>query len=224
MTTYLELRTAVSRVLADPDGLTFDTQTVKDFVSQGMAEIARIAAQQYTEDLDAVADQFTYPLRAAAFGALVPEIRLVRVEVWAGTPSRFAWTIKAKAGQTTRGSLGGWEVWGGTLELPQHEVDAIMAYDPNAIIRVWGYSPYIPMVNDNDVVPVSAELEQALRTFCRIEGLRQLTSSRVLFKQWQARSNNTDVTLGNLNSDLQVAEEHWRRLSRALKVPEQNPD
>ena len=32
------------------------------------------------------------------------------------------------------------------------------------------------------------------------------------------------VALGMLNSDLQVADEEWRRLSRAIKVLEQNPD
>lgn len=225
MTTYVGLQTAVSRALSDPDNLTFDTQAVKDFIAQGMAEVARIAAQQFQEDIDVVADTFSYQLRSTQFdGVAVPEIRLVRVEVWTGTPPRFAWKIRAKAGQPGRDSLSGWEVWGGVLELPQHEVDAIIAYDPTAIIRVWGYSPYVPLVDDNDVVPLSAELEQALLTFCQVEGLRRLTGSRVLFKQWQARSNNTDVTLGGLNSDLQVAEEHWRRMKRELKVPEQNPD
>lgn len=224
MTAYSELQTYVSRDLADPSRTTFDVDAVKDFIAQGMAALARIASQEFTEDLDPVAGQLVYPLRSAEFTLPQQEIRLIRVEVWAGTPSRFAWKIKAKAGQPSRDSVSGWEVFAGSLEIPQQEMDAIMAYDPNAIIRVWGYSPYIAMVADADTVPVSAELEQALRTFCRIEGLRRLTSSRVLFKQWQTRTSNTDVTLGALNSDLQVAEDHWRRLSRELKVLQQNPD
>lgn len=224
MTTYLQLQTNVSRQLADPDKQTFDVDAVRDFISQGMSEIARIAPQQFQEDIDPIAGTLVYQLRVAQFPVAQQELRLIRVEVWSGTPSRFVWKIRSKAGQPSRDSQSGWEVWAGSLEIPQQEMDAIIAYDPTAIIRVWGYSPYIAMVADGDNVPVSAELEQALLTFCRVEGLRRLTSSRVLFKQWQARSNNTDVTLGNLNSDLQVVEEQWRHLKRELKVPEQNPD
>lgn len=223
MTAYSELQTAVSRDLADPGRQTFDVDAVKDFIQQGLSELARIAPMEFQEDLDPVADQLIYPLRANIFAVPQQEIRLTRVEVWTGTPSRFQWKVRAKAGQPTRDSIAGWEVWGGKLELSQFDMDAITAFGAE-LIRVWGYSPYDPISNDNDVVPVSAELEQALRTYCRVEGLRRLTSSRVLFKQWQTRSNNTDVTLGMLNSDLQVAEEQWRRLARSLKVPLQNPD
>lgn len=222
MTTYSGLQALVSRDLADPDQLTFDVNAVKDFIQQGLAEVARIAPEQFQEDLDAVDDQLVYPLRNSVFGVLVPEIRLVRVEVWSGTPNRFKFKVKAKAGQPSRDSNSGWEVWAGKLEIPDW-VEAFIDAN-NDTIRVWGYSPYAPVVNDNDVIPVSAELELAIRTFCRVEGMRRLIGSRVLFKQWQTRSNNTDVTLGQLNSDLQVAEDQWRRLARSLKVIEQNPD
>ena len=223
MTAYSALQTLVSRDLSDPDRQTFDVDAVKDFIQQGLAEIARIAPMEFQEDLTPVPDQLVYPLRSAIFDVPQQEMRLVRVEVWSGTPARFQWKLKAKAGQPARDSIAGWEVWGGKLELSQYDMDAITAFGAD-LIRVWGYSPYDPISADADVVPVSAELELALRTFCRVEGLRRLTSSRVLFKQWQTRSNNTDVTLGMLNSDLQVAEEAWRKLSRALKVPQQNPD
>ena len=223
MTAYSTLQTYVARDLSDPNNGTFDVDAVKDFIQQGLAEIGRIAPQQFQEDLTPVDEQLEYLLRSADFTSTpVPEIRLVRVEVWTGTPSRFKFSIKSKAGQPSRYSDSGWEVWNGTLEIPAWVEGWI---DPTTdIIRVWGYSPHPPISADADVVPVSAELELAIRTFCRVEGLRRLTSSRVLFKQWQARSNNTDVTLAGLNSDLQVAEEQWRRLARALKVPEQNPD
>lgn len=223
MTDYGGLQDLVSRDLADPDRLTFDVDAVKDFIQQGLAAVSRFAPEQFREDLTPGVAQVYYPLRQDDFGSgsRTPEIRLVRVEVWRGTPSRFAFKIKAKSGQPTRDSTAGWEVWNGVLEIPQQVQDVILTTD---IIRVWGYSPYPPIVDDNDIVPVSAELELAIRTFCRVEGMRKLIGSRVLFKQWQTRSNNTDVTLGQLNSDLQVADEEWRRLSRALKVPEQSPD
>jgi len=221
MTAYAALQTLVSRDLSDPDRNTFNVDAVKDFIQQGLAAVARVAPEQFQEDLDPVSGQTSYLLRDPLFDAPVPEIRLVRVEVWTGTPPSFRFKIKGKAGMPTRDSVAGWEVWNGSLEIPGYIATMLGTDD---LIRVWGYSPYTPIVADEDIVPVSAELELAIRTFCRVEGLRRLTSSRVLFKQWQARSNNSDVTLGQLNSDLQVAEDEWRRLSRALKVPEQNPD
>lgn len=221
MTAFSALQTNVSRDLADPSRLTFDVDAVKDFIQQGLAEIGRIAPQEFQEDIVPVSNQLRYILRSAEFSAVaVPEIRLVRVEVWDSSPA-FRFSVKAKAGQPSRYSNSGWEVWGGYLELPAWVVSNIQTTDA---IRVWGYSPYPPIVNDADVVPVSAELELAIRTFCRVQALRKLTASRVLFKQWQARSNNTDVSLAMLNSDLQVAEQDWRRLSRELRVPQQNPD
>ena len=230
MTTYSALQALVSRDLADPDQLTFDVDAVKDFIQQGLAEVGRVAPQQFKEDITPIEVQpgtgklqLEYDLRSSLFSVAVPEIRLTRVEVWTGTPSRFKLKIKAKAGQPSRDSNSGWEVWGGTLEIPAWVADTYIDPD-NDVIRVWGYSPYTPVSADTDVVPVSAELELAIRTFCRVEGMRRLIGSRVLFKQWQTRSNNTDVTLGQLNSDLQVAEDQWRRLARSLKVIEQNPD
>lgn len=221
MTAYSALQTAVSRDLADPSLLTFDSNAIKDFIQQALGEVGRIAPQEFQEDITPVSGQLKYLLRSADFSSVaVPEIRLVRVEVWDNTPA-FKFAVKAKAGQPSRYSNSGWEVWGGSLEIPAWVETNIEATDT---IRVWGYSPYPPIVNDADVVPVSADLELAVRTYCRVQALRKLTASRVLFKQWQARSNNTDVSLAMLNSDLQVAEQDWRRLSRELRVPQQNPD
>lgn len=221
MTAYSSLQATVAADLRDPSNLTFDVATIQSFIQQGLAAVSRFAPQQFQEDLTPVDGQLTYQLRSALFSAPVPEIRLVRVEVWRGTPSRFAFKIKAKSGQPTRDSNAGWEVWNGTLEIPSVIEPYIETTD---IIRVWGYSPYPPVVNDTDLVNLSNELELALRTYCIVESLRTLVNSRVLFKQWQTRSNNTDVTIGMLNSDLQIAEERWRRLARELRVPEQSPD
>lgn len=223
MTTFAELQTLVSQDLSDPDRQTFNVDAVKTFIQQGLAEIARIAPEQFQEDLTPLEDTLVYPLRADTFTTPQPEIRLVRVEVWSGIPSRFKQKIYSKASALSRDSQAGWEVWGGQLELPGWFFDSYVNVDDDTI-RVWGYSPYAPISDDEDVVPVSIELELAIREFCRVQAMRKLVASRVLFKQWQTRSNNTDVTLGNINSDLQIAEENWRKLSRALKVPEQSQD
>lgn len=222
MTAYVDLQAKVSRDLSDPDRQTFTVDAIKDFIQQGMAELGRLAPQEFQEDIDPVADQLVYPLRSNVFSVPVQEMQVIRVELWQGTPARFLMKVIAKSGQPTHNSIAGWEVWAGNLEIPQQYMDFVDT--ATMIFRVWGYSPYPDLVDDADVVPVSSELELALRTYCRVEGMRTLVGSRVLFKQWQVRSNNTDVTLGALNSDLQIAEDQWRRLARSLKVIRQTPE
>jgi len=220
MTTYLELRQKVGRAIQDPDNLTFGVQTVKDVVASSWQEISRVAPERYTEDITPLDDTLSYQLRADVFTAPNDDIELNRVEIWDGSvtpnlPSK--WVVpKSVHPSGLSYSQAGWEVWAGLLYLPNRYVSGI---DPTRhIIRVWGYSPWEMPVNDSDDISIGASLEEALVIHTRIGFLERLTSNRALFKQWQTRSNNTDVSMASLMSDLSEAEEKWRRLSRSLYV------
>lgn len=76
---------------------------------------------------------------------------------------------------------------------------------------------------DADVIPFTAGVEEALVIYCYIEALRRLIGNRALFTQWQTRSNNTDVTPAALMNDLNIAQEEWRRKSRAILVLRETP-
>lgn len=224
MTTFAEMKTLISRDLRDTDNKVFDTDTVGDLINAALAEVGRISPQRFQEDITPVADTLSYVLRSDEFaGAEVPELELTRVEIWDGstTPHRALKRVQPLSAEYVNYSQAGWVVWGGRLELTNATEDYINVDDH--LIRVWGYSPYPKLVDDADVLPVSTEIEEAMRTYCNVEALRKLISSRVLFTQWQTRTNNSDVSPAALMNDLNIALEEWRRKSRAMFVLRQAP-
>lgn len=224
MGTFAELKTRVQRELADPDGVTFDSTITGDLINASLAEVGRVAPDRFQEDISTVADTLSYVLRTDVFeGEEIPEIELTRVEVWdnSTTPHRAVWLLQPQSAEPIRYSQAGWVLWNGRLELPNRVVDAIDV--TKHYIRVWGYSPYVKLVADEDVVPVGNELYECVVLLARVEAVRKLIGSRVLFKQWQTRSNNTDVTMAQLMNDLSVLSEDWRRKSRAIFVLREAP-
>lgn len=227
MTTYLELQSKVSRTLQDPDQQTFDPQTVKDMIAAAWAEVGLISPERFIEDLTPVDDQIAYPIRANIFPDGNDDIRLVSVEVWDATavPDRPIRWIEAASSHPTGLSYSeaGWQFWGGFINLPYRWVAFLKDHEADYFLRVRGYSPWANLVDDADVVPFSAGIEEALVIYCYIEALRRLIGNRALFTQWQTRSNNTDVTPAALMNDLNIAQEEWRRKSRAILVLRESP-
>ncbi|HET7070154.1 MAG TPA: hypothetical protein VFI40_04975 [Nocardioides sp.] len=219
MTTLATLRTSISTDLRDPANQTFTAPVVTDMVNAALAALSPIAPAQFQEDIMPVADTLQYLVQSDTFdGIAVPEIEVVRAEVWDGTttPISYLYALQRAAGEYVNDSSTGWKMWAGYLELTNAQEDVI---DPDShLIRVWGYRPYPAVSADDDVVPVSAELEQAVRAYCRVEALRRLVLDRDLFTQWQTKSNNTDVSPAALMNGLAQAEEDWRRRERKLLV------
>src|SRR4051812_43969175 len=125
MGTFLELRTRASSALRDPDGKTFDPAAIGELVNAGLAEVGRFAPERFQEDITPVADTLAYPLRAAVFPNGVPEVEVVRVELWDGsqTPARFLARLQPADGEYVNASATGWKVWYGTLELTNAQED-----------------------------------------------------------------------------------------------------
>lgn len=225
-TTYLELQGKVSDAIQDPDNETFTVPTVKAMIDAAWAEISRIAPWRFQEDIDPLANTTAYQLLVASFpGGAVDEVEVQKVELWDTSGSRSkAWRFIEPMSAHPTGlsySQAGWFVWGGILNLPDRAVDLIDI--TKHLIRVWGYSPWPAVSADGDVVPFGQDREQSLILYCYIEALRRLTGNRVLFTQWQTRSNNTDVSMSSLMSDLNSALEEWRRRSRAIFVVREAP-
>jgi len=219
-TTYLELRQKIARAIQDPDNETFSDDTLKDVVSSVWADIGRVAPEQFTEDITPIADQLSYDLRADVFTDPNPDVELRNVEIWdtdASPNVPVFWVTPKKAHYADLAhSQAGWEVWNGTLYLPNRVVAGI---DVDAqVIRVWGYSPWAMVVEDSDQLPFPHSYEEALVVGANVGILRRLTSNRALFTAWQTRSNNTDVSMASLMNDLEAAKDEWRRLQRAIQV------
>lgn len=218
-TTFGELKTKVASALRDPDAKTFSEEDVKDFIQMGLVEVGRLAPEQFMEELTLTEDTMDYVLRSGAFnGEVVPEIEVVRVEVWNGdpTPPEQVCVVNPGALEPYNSSDVGYTVWGGSLYLPSWVHRVVDGHEADYVIRVFGYSPYVPPSADGDVMGVSQELVYAIITYAQVEGLQRLVNDRDLFTQWQTRAGNTDISPAGLMNSLNFAREDWRRKSRAL--------
>lgn len=220
MSTYAELVTRVSRDLRDEGQTTFTEEVVKDMITAAFAEIGRIAPRRFTEDLDPIADTTSYALLVDDFpdGDSRIEVRNVEVLDNSGTRARAIHQVPAQHEHPTglTYSQAGWLNWDGTLYLPDRTVDFL---DPDVhLIRVYGYAPYPLLSADDDAVPFNPELVEIVVLICVVESLRRLINDRVLFKQWQTRTNNTSTTQAGLMTDLNIAMEELRRKERAVTV------
>jgi len=217
-TTYGALKTRIATALQDPSARTFTAALVAELIQSALVEVGRIAPEQFTEDLTPVENQIAYAVRNAAFdGAAVPEIEVMRVEVWdaSQSPDQFVSRV-APAAREQGGQDSGWYVWGGTLYLPTRVVSGLVGYEAEYVVRLWGYSPYVPPSDDADVVAVSSEVEQAMVWYIQLAALDMLLASRDLFSQWQTRSGNTDMTPAGLMNQRSLAAQEWRSRSRAI--------
>ena len=222
-TTLAQFKVVVLRVLQDASQVTFVDPYPLDFINAGLSTIGRVAPARFREDIDLIAGTLDYQLQSGVLPDQTPEIEVSRVELWDGTTSpihmKYLWAPVSQ--NETNHSGGGWLVWNGSLQITEAQLNqAVVGTD---ILRVWGYRPYPLMANDSDVLPVSQELLDALRTFVRMEGLEQLMGDRSLFTQWQTRSNNTDVTMASLMSDLNMARQAWYRKEGSILVLREAP-
>jgi len=217
-TTYGTLKARVANVLQDPSAHTFTATMVNELIQSALIEVGRIAPEQFTEDLTPVANQIKYAVRSADFLAVaVPEIEVMRVEVWdaSQSPDQFIMRVNP-AGREWGGQDSGWYVWGGELYLPTRVVIGLVGHETEYVVRVWGYSPYVLPGDDADVIAISSDVEQALIWYIRLEAIDMLLASRDLFTQWQTRSGNTDLTPAGLMNQRSLAAQEWRSRSRAL--------
>jgi hypothetical protein len=218
-TTFGALKTRVATVLQDPSARTFTAGLVSELIQSALTEVGRIAPELFMEDLTPVANQLVYAVRSAAFSAAtVPEIEVMRVEVWdaSQTPDEFICRVNP-ASREWGGQDSGWYVWNGELYLPTRFARGLVGYEAEYVIRLWGYSPYVHPSDDADVIGVSSDVEQAMIWFIRLEAIDMLLASRDLFTQWQARSGNTDMSPAGLMNQRSIAEQAWARRSRAIQ-------
>lgn len=220
MTTLAQLEVKVAADLRDPSGKVFSTTDLDYMINTALTEIGIVAPARFQEDVDPVQNQFEYTLQSSVFSAAVPEIQVDRVELWDATttPNKPLALIQPGSAEYVNFSATGWDVRDGVLEIPYFIVNFIGANYANYLFRVWGWRPYPEMTTGTDVVPVSAEREQALRDYCWVLALRRLSSERDLFTQWQTRAGNSDVSPAAIGGMLVNAERMWKEKKRSITV------
>lgn len=217
-TTYGALKTRIQTVLKDPDAKTFTSTLLDELAVAALVEVGRIIPMQYTEDITPVAYQIPYLLGTALFFEGEADIEPMRVEVWDPTtlPETLVYAVNSAAGEQAFEGDTGWSYWGGYLSLPTRIVRGLSGYESTYVIRVWGYAPYAIPASDDDVVPTTAQAEQACIKFARVEGLEMLNNDRDLFTQWQTSSGNSDISPAGLMNQLSQARADWRSYSRLI--------
>jgi len=217
--TFAELKTAVASAIRDSSYKTFTEATVGDIVNAALSEIGRISPEQFYESITLEEDTLEYVLRSTEFdGVAVPEIEVARVELWDNgeTPPTRLYVVPPASKAYSSDSQAGWVNWGGTLYLPRAVWSTFDGNEADYYLRVWGYSPFLPLDDDADVAAVSEEQKWALVAFSRIEALERLNADRELFTQWQTRAGNSDVSPAGLMNMLNAAQNEWRRRKREI--------
>lgn len=215
--------TKVSNKIADPSNVVFTSAFVTDFINQAQAELGRISPKPFQQDLTLLADTLTYQLQSTYFTVAQPEVEVIRAELWdkTTTPHKFLSRLQPAAGAYENSTRAGWRVWDGIIEFTNSMEEL---FDPDThTVRVWGYRPYKPVATGSDTLELSAELEDAALDYCQMLAFQMLVGSRDLYTQWQAQSNNVDVSVAGLINSLSLAQESWRRKARALLVLRERP-
>lgn len=206
------MATALSAELRDPSNLTFDSTLIAAFINAGVIEIGRLAPARFQQDVTVVADTLTYAIQTGD-----PEVEVQKIEVWdvSTTPDSYVMLLPPLSKEYTRGSGAGWYIWNGTLYIP-NGVEAWLVPGTH-LLRVWGYTNYA-IVSSSTEMPMSTELEYAVKAYAKVQALESMIQQRNLFTQWSAQPGNTDVTPASLLNQLSMAHADWERTRRKITL------
>ena len=201
MPTLAELQDACSRDLRDPQKKTFTDANLTDFINGGLEEVGRVYPREALESISLSSNTYAYESALQA---------IFRVEVWKGGKQ----TGLLEGGADSASSQAGWELWAGSLRLPVASVDGIPS---GSTLEVWGYEGYPTLEFDGDDSMLDQSGEWGVRRYVRATAFAQLQGDRALFKQWQAASQNSDVSLNMLTQLTGFYTEEWDRTRNHLR-------
>lgn len=202
MTTLAQLRVMVASDIRDPLNATFNTTQIDYFINAGVNELNRFYPKEILDDITPVALTYSYATDAA---------QAFRVEVFRDTA--FLRSIPANLDDDS--AQGGWELWAGNLMLPKPTVDAMVP--ATDFIRVWGYGSRAQLTDAAQVLDADTDGEWGVRLYARWQAYTVLNAERALFKQWQAQSQNTDISATQLQTDVSLFAQEWDRHKNHLR-------
>ena len=200
MTTLADLETTVARRLRDSGNATWTLPELADLINQGIDEIADFYPREIVQTIGTVsAGVISY--------AVSSYTNIYRLDIYTSAGS-YKDTMPAGIG----GANSGWEMHGGVLYLPP-----AYSYTTGDTLRAWGYGRFTQLATSTSVTDLDQSAIWALVTYCQAEGLTQLVDGRANFQQWQANSNNTDVTPDSIARLARGAQDRWRASQRRLR-------
>lgn len=201
MSTLSELRSQVARDLRDPDHKTFLADHVDDLINAGIEEVSRVYPREVIAALAASTGTTTYDLTSIVTGRVVD---IWRLELWRN--SVFYMGIP-RAADPDEGSQQGYDAYAEDLAIPVGVANAIVTATDE--LRVWGYAEYDQLGADAQQSQLDVSGEWAVRRYSRASAFELMQADRSQFAQWQAASQNTDVTTNQLTQMVALYRAEW---------------
>lgn len=222
MTTFGNLKTYVARDLRDESNKSFSATVIGDLINDAINKVSDIIPRQFQEDITPDGSQ-SYQILD---GDATRRTALYRVEIWQAAsgslPDRYYCTIPSLRSALVNNTQAGWTVEGGSILIPYRY--AQLATTDAYILRLWGTTPYLQLVNDGDTADLDSDAEFAVRECATAEGYDRLLASRALFGQWQTQANNTDMSFAQALSLAERYRQAWKDRRRQLSAMRQMPD
>lgn len=204
MATLAELRASVARDLRDTSMRTFISAVIDDLINAGVEEVSRVYPLEKVVVVTPVANTYDYDLSAYRF------LQIFRVEQQRS--DLFHATMPQSDHEDENN---GWEFFAGFLRFPRRAwVGLTVATDS---FRVWGYSTRARLLTDAQVAELDDAAEWAVRAFAKAEAFGLMQSDRALYKQWQAMSQNTDLSPNQINQMVALSSGEWNRQRNHLR-------
>lgn len=202
MPTLAELQDKVSRDLRDPTRKVFTDEYLTDLINAGLEEVGRIYPSEVIVTIGVLDDTYQYDMQTAS--------SIYRVEVF--RDDTFESVVAEGDGEN---SQSGWDLWAGSLRVPKGVVDTLTP--GTHWFHVWGYQRYPQLVLDTDNVGLDDSAEWGVRRYARASAFTIMHSDRALFRQWQGASQNSDVTVNQLNQMVGFYTSEWDRTRNYLR-------
>ena len=183
---------------------TVSADEVDGFINGGVSEVNLVRPVEALDDITPIADTYSYAT------SVEDPFRLEQFR-----DSVFLRSLQRNEDDDS--AQGGWETWGGDLLLPKSVVD--QSEPTTDFWRLWGYTYRAKLVDDSDVLDGGGLIvEMAIKMYARWQFFQTMLYDRALFKQWQAASQNTDMTPNQLQQDVALYLSEWNRHRNRIRV------
>lgn len=201
MTTRLQLRDRIARDIRDPAYGTFTSAQVDDLMEDGIAEVSLVYPLQIVEIVAPLAGIYYYAVRSE---------HTFRVEVYRDDE------FYREVDQADGPSQSGYDLHASTIFIPKTVIDNL---DPDTDdIRIWGYTNRKRPTADGEVLELDDRAEFAVRAYAQWKAYQLLANDRTLFKQWQAQTKNTDISVNQVLTTAQTYSREWDRKRNHLRT------
>jgi hypothetical protein len=202
MTNFGQMKTNLALDVRDELNVAFTTTMLGSFIVEGVAEVSRVYPKEALDDITPVAATYDY-------ATLI--VQAFRLE-WYRSNTFYS---SIPMNEHDQSAQAGWELWTNRLYLPKPIVDAsVPATD---YYRLWGYEERLRPVADGDIVDVDEQGEWAVRAYGRWRAYQAMSAERALFKQWQAISQNTDISPSQLQQSVLIYSGEWQSRRNQLR-------